>query len=696
MVYLLDTHSIEINGKEYLALEPDQVICYEGYAKLTVLAGCVKVNGYQLSCEQKTSCVLKSPSGFPCHAVHAAKKPLLFTEVKPPLVSQGQKEAKDIAKRSALQLEDRRTLIQFLRRLTKAEESIVSVLQLEEHCDDVNRLLSGTCGLGNFFSRDSRGGQSAPGSDADGTGSDQVDGAVRSASSSATADSRAGHDGEDDEEAAAPLSSRRLWPGFALCSRASCSRFTFHTPWKQTIKSITSHSGPTSAMVCGGTNVGKSSFGRLLVNSLLNSHERVVFIETDVGQTELSPPAMLSLHCLTRPLIGPPFCHQVPAEMSIFFGDVSPANQPDFYVRCVCRLVDRYLEKYFCLGVPLVVNTHGWVRGLGITLVREVYRLVRPSHLVIFKPGEHSKVMPANWLDGLSDNIVINEAASSSSTSTSTSSTTSSTTSSSSSHQDFACSSSLETKLGDVATAAGAGAGEEEGDEEVPMIDLTVNERSSPPAASTQECQLYYIQAHESSDKTRSIQSKTHRHLAVVAALAHTLQLSHQYERELSSPVQVHAALLLRSVPCKEIAWKQVAVHVMHASVPRSQILHVLNGSLVALARVEDKSELIDVGGEQYVYAPRFISSNPVAHCVGLAVIRAIDPERKLFQVCTSLTDEELQSVDLILKGRLELADSFLQDSQHSRQSVPYMSSDFSQSITGAGAMKHRKNLKRR
>lgn len=48
---------------------------------------------------------------------------------------------------------------------------------------------------------------------------------------------------------------------------------------------------------------------------------------------------------------------------SIFFGDVSPADQPDFYVRCACELVDVYLNKLQPGGIPLVVNTHGWVKG---------------------------------------------------------------------------------------------------------------------------------------------------------------------------------------------------------------------------------------------------------------------------------------------------------------------------------------------
>ncbi len=50
--------------------------------------------------------------------------------------------------------------------------------------------------------------------------------------------------------------------------------------------------GPAPAMVavCGSKNVGKSTFARLLVNSLLNAHPHVAFLDIDCGQPEFTCP----------------------------------------------------------------------------------------------------------------------------------------------------------------------------------------------------------------------------------------------------------------------------------------------------------------------------------------------------------------------------------------------------------------------
>ena len=43
-------------------------------------------------------------------------------------------------------------------------------------------------------------------------------------------------------------------------------------------------------LVCGSKNVGKSSFAKLLVNSLLNHASAVGYMDTDLGQPEFTPP----------------------------------------------------------------------------------------------------------------------------------------------------------------------------------------------------------------------------------------------------------------------------------------------------------------------------------------------------------------------------------------------------------------------
>ena len=70
-----------------------------------------------------------------------------------------------------------------------------------------------------------------------------------------------------------------------------------HCP--QAAQTITEAAGPSGrdaplrVAVCGAKAVGKSSFLRLLVNKLLNTHPCVAYLDTDCGQPEFTVPGML-------------------------------------------------------------------------------------------------------------------------------------------------------------------------------------------------------------------------------------------------------------------------------------------------------------------------------------------------------------------------------------------------------------------
>eukprot|EP00897_Mesotaenium_endlicherianum_P010341 jgi/Mesen1/9335/ME000061S08782 len=68
------------------------------------------------------------------------------------------------------------------------------------------------------------------------------------------------------------------------------------------------HVAPIVA-ICGPKNTGKSTYAQYLVNELLNKYPKVAYLETDVGQPEMSPPGCLSLHVLSQPLLGPSWMH---------------------------------------------------------------------------------------------------------------------------------------------------------------------------------------------------------------------------------------------------------------------------------------------------------------------------------------------------------------------------------------------------
>lgn len=113
---------------------------------------------------------------------------------------------------------------------------------------------------------------------------------------------------------------------------------------------------------------------------------------------------------------------------------------------------------------------------------------------------------------------------------------------------------------------------------------------------------------------------------------------------------------LLSCVPyC--VPWSQVAIHVMHSEIPWNQILYSINASVVGLA--ESSSDQI-YRREQCDNSPFFFANNPITECIGLGIIRNIDPLKRVLYVLTPLSLDALQRVNTLLKGNLEIPAALL------------------------------------
>ncbi|GAA5970124.1 hypothetical protein JCM8115_001249 [Rhodotorula mucilaginosa] len=170
------------------------------------------------------------------------------------------------------------------------------------------------------------------------------------------------------------------------------------------------------AMVEGPKRVGKSTLAKLLVNELLDRYEAVAYLDTDLGQAEFTAPGFVSLTVLRRPVLGPSFTHLHESFESHFLGSTSPASDPtDYLTACEALLATYRLEVEFAGGddsasaigpgrrhksrvagpdqsgpskcrerVPLVVNTSGWIKGLGADILSRLKDLARPTHVFTF------------------------------------------------------------------------------------------------------------------------------------------------------------------------------------------------------------------------------------------------------------------------------------------------------------------------
>ncbi|KAH7873862.1 uncharacterized protein C8R40DRAFT_1172204 [Lentinula edodes] len=133
---------------------------------------------------------------------------------------------------------------------------------------------------------------------------------------------------------------------------------------------------PNIYLIKGPKKVGKSSFARTLVNRLLSQHNTIAYLDLDPGQSEFTPAGLIALTLVSDPVLGPPWTHPSVPLRAHFIGAFSPKGCPSLYVEGVRDLV-RFWGEEVCWGgsksaIPLVVNTMGWAKGLGVDLMKRI------------------------------------------------------------------------------------------------------------------------------------------------------------------------------------------------------------------------------------------------------------------------------------------------------------------------------------
>ncbi|CAI9112443.1 OLC1v1012895C1 [Oldenlandia corymbosa var. corymbosa] len=196
---------------------------------------------------------------------------------------------------------------------------------------------------------------------------------------------------------------------------------TIPEDWSNAVNTIADYDGtcPPVAFVCGPKNCGKSTFARHLLNVLLQRYKRVAYLDTDVGQTEFTPPGLLSLtviDTITPNLAAP--CLKTP-ERCFFFGDVSSKRDPTTYLAFIFSLFDHYRKEFGLfnksespnVAVPLVINTSGWVKGIGYDLLVEMLKYISPTHVVKICISAENKNLPVGvfWSDEDTESTILIE-----------------------------------------------------------------------------------------------------------------------------------------------------------------------------------------------------------------------------------------------------------------------------------------------
>jgi polynucleotide 5'-hydroxyl-kinase GRC3/NOL9 len=154
-------------------------------------------------------------------------------------------------------------------------------------------------------------------------------------------------------------------------------------PWRQSAATIL-EDRPRVILVLGGGDVGKSSYCRFLITELLAAGHRIAFVDADVGQKDVGPPATVTLGYAA----GTAGQWVVAPEAFYFVGSTSPAGR-------MLPLVLGTAQLVIAADAPFViVDTTGYIEGTGRVLKSYKIEAVRPDLMVaIEKRGELEAIL---------------------------------------------------------------------------------------------------------------------------------------------------------------------------------------------------------------------------------------------------------------------------------------------------------------
>ncbi len=151
--------------------------------------------------------------------------------------------------------------------------------------------------------------------------------------------------------------------------------------WQEAVDELTSVSG--TILVLGATDTGKSTFCSLLLKQQQQAGRSVGFVDLDVGQTSIGPPAAFSSVLINKP-------YELLSELTpysmAFLGDVSPVRHVALALAGARRVLDDLAPLQ---PDSIVIDTDGYISGWhGRAYKIMLIDLLRPQVIVALQRGE--------------------------------------------------------------------------------------------------------------------------------------------------------------------------------------------------------------------------------------------------------------------------------------------------------------------
>ncbi len=158
-----------------------------------------------------------------------------------------------------------------------------------------------------------------------------------------------------------------------------------YAAWDETLNEIVANGGTT--LVLGATDVGKTTFSRLLVNRAVEAGRQTAVIDGDIGQSEIGPPACVGLAFPEGPVIA---LSDLPPHALAFVGATSPPGHLLEHAAAIRILADMAASRF------LVVDSCGFVQGPAARRLNQVEAdLLAPAHIVALQRRDELEALLA-------------------------------------------------------------------------------------------------------------------------------------------------------------------------------------------------------------------------------------------------------------------------------------------------------------
>lgn len=147
-------------------------------------------------------------------------------------------------------------------------------------------------------------------------------------------------------------------------------------------------------LVSGQANSGKTSLVHHFINRYVSEgrdNNTIFYLECDPGQTEFTPCGILSLVRVNFKIsnaLASKFWFHTSKQftdrkhiLSKILGTITPSENADEYFDLICQLFEFY-QSLRMEGQPLIINTMGWIEGLGIDLLSKIILLTKPTNVI--------------------------------------------------------------------------------------------------------------------------------------------------------------------------------------------------------------------------------------------------------------------------------------------------------------------------